>query len=39
MLRENNVRAGFLEHEYSLAMLKHLPACMRPVVTFAFVTG
>jgi integrase len=39
MLRENNVRAGFLEHEHYLEMLKHLPACMRPVVTFAYVTG
>lgn len=39
MLRENNVRAGFLEHEHYLAMLQHLPACMRPVVTFAYVTG
>ncbi len=39
MLRENNVRAGFLEHEHYLAMLKHLPGCMRPVVTFAYVTG
>ena len=39
MLRENNVRAGFLEHEHYLAMLKHLPACMRPVVAFAYVTG
>ncbi len=39
MLRENNVRAGFLEHQHYLAMLEHLPACMRPVVTFAYVTG
>ena len=39
MLRENNVRAGFLEHEHYLAMLSHLPECMRPVVTFAYVTG
>jgi len=39
MLRENNVRAGFLEHEHYLAMLEHLPVCMRPVVTFAYVTG
>ena len=39
MLRENNVRVGFLEHEHYAAMLKHLPACMRPVVTFAYITG
>ena len=39
MLPEKNVRAGFLEHEHYLAMLKHLPACMGPVVTFAYVTG
>ena len=36
---ENNVRAGFLEHEHYLAMLNHLPECMRPVVTVAYVTG
>jgi integrase len=39
MLRENNVRAGFLEHEHYVSMLKHLPPCMGPVVTFAYVTG
>src|SRR5262249_15790907 len=39
MLREDNVRKGFLEHEHYLEMLKHLPECMRPVVTFAYVTG
>lgn len=39
MLRENNVRAGFFEREQYLAVQKHLPTSMRPVVTFAYVTG
>jgi integrase len=39
MLRENNVRAGFFEREQYLAVQKHLPPSMRPVVTFAYVTG
>ena len=39
MLRENNVRAGFFEHEQYLSTLPHLPEAMRPVVTFAYVTG
>ena len=39
MLRENNVRAGFFEREQYLAVQKHLPTSMQPVVTFAYVTG
>lgn len=39
MLREDNVRKGFLEHEQYLSVLSHLPEPMRPVVTFAYVTG
>jgi integrase len=39
MLRENNVRAGFFEHEQYRTVLPHLPEPMRPVVTFAYVTG
>jgi integrase len=39
MLRENNVRAGFFEHAQYLSVLPHLPEPMRPVVTFAYVTG
>jgi len=39
MLRENNVRAGFFAHEQYLAVLPYLPEPMRPVVTFACVTG
>ena len=39
MLREDNVRTGFFEpHEYT-AVLRHLPADIRPVITFAYVTG
>lgn len=39
MLRENNVRAGFFERGHYLSVLPHLPEAMRPVVTFAYVTG
>jgi integrase len=39
MLRENNVRAGFFEREQYLAVQRHLPTSMQPVVTFAYVTG
>jgi integrase len=39
MLRENNVRVGFFEREQYLSVLGHLPEAMRPVVTFAYVTG
>ncbi|HVL68789.1 MAG TPA: site-specific integrase [Vicinamibacterales bacterium] len=39
MLREDNVRVGFFEREQYEAVLSHLPAGMRPVVTFAYVTG
>ncbi len=39
MLRENNVRAGFFEREQYLSVIAHLPEAMRPVVTFAYVTG
>jgi integrase len=39
MLRENNVRAGFFEREQYLAVQRHLPRSMQPVVTFAYVTG
>lgn len=39
MLREDNVRKGFLEHEQYLSVLSHLPEPMPPVVTFAYVTG
>lgn len=39
MLREDNVRVGFFEREQYEAVLTHLPEGMRPVVTFACVTG
>ena len=39
MLRENNVRVGFFEHDQYLALIQRLPAELRPVVTFAYLTG
>lgn len=39
MLREDNVRAGFFERDQYEAVLAQLPPAMRPVVTFAYVTG
>jgi integrase len=39
MLREDNVRVGFFEREQYEAVLAHLSEAMRPVVTFAYVTG
>lgn len=39
MLHEDNVRVGFFEREQYEGVLAHLPEAMRPVVTFAYVTG
>ncbi len=39
MLAENNVRAGFFERDAFEAMRAGLPAALRPVVTFAYLTG
>jgi integrase len=39
MLKEAPARAGFFEREQYEAVLKHLPAEIRPVITFAYVTG
>ena len=39
MLRENNVRKGFLEHGDYLNLLEALPEHLRPVVNFAYRTG
>ena len=39
MLREDNVRAGFFEREQFEAVVRHLSEPLRPVVTFAYVTG
>jgi integrase len=39
MLREDNVRKGFFGREQFDAVCRHLPAPLRPVVGFAYVTG
>jgi integrase len=39
MLAENNVRTGFFEREQFEALRNHLPHAIRPVVTFAYITG
>jgi integrase len=39
MLREAPARAGFFEPEQYASVLAHLPAELRPVVTFAYITG
>jgi integrase len=38
-LREDNVRVGFFERAEFLAVLARLPEPVRPVATFAYVTG
>ncbi len=39
MLKENNVRKGFLEHDEFLRLHDALPLEIRPVLTFAYYTG
>lgn len=39
MLKENNVRTGFFEHEDFLAFREVLPSYLREFVTFAYKTG
>jgi integrase len=39
MLKENNTRKGFFEHQEYLSLLKALPSFLRPVVTFGYKTG
>lgn len=39
LLQENNARQGFLEESQYHAVLAHLPADLRPVVTLAYLTG
>jgi integrase len=39
LLREDNVRIGFFEPEQYVAVQSHLPAALRPVVEFAYITG
>jgi integrase len=38
-LRERNARAGFFEKAAFESVRRHLPAALRPVVTFAYITG
>jgi site-specific recombinase XerD len=39
MLREDNTRTGFFEHEQYTTVLRHLPEDLRPVVTAGYITG
>ncbi|HVB80023.1 MAG TPA: site-specific integrase [Candidatus Binataceae bacterium] len=39
MLREDNRRKGFFEHDDYLALLEHLPDEFRPVAQTAYITG
>jgi integrase len=39
MLKENNVRKGFLEHEDFMALRDALPSYLKPVLTFGYFTG
>lgn len=39
MLRENNVRTGFFDHNDFEAVLRHVPRDVRPVIAFAYITG
>jgi len=39
LLAENNVRTGFFEREQFDSVIGHLPEPLRPMVTFAYVTG
>lgn len=39
MLQEDNIRRGFFEPHQFEAVRAHLPARLRPVVTFAYLTG
>ena len=39
MLKEHNVRTGFFEREELDAMRAHLPAPLRPMAVFAYLTG
>lgn len=38
-LRERNVRTGFFEPPEFLAVRRHLPPAIQPIVTFAYITG
>jgi integrase len=39
LLKENNARAGFFEAEQCDSVRRHLPAHLRPLVTFMYLTG
>jgi integrase len=39
MLKERNVRKGFIEHEAYLALREVLPEYLKPVLTFAYFSG
>jgi len=39
MLKENNVRKGFFEHEEFLALRGALPSYLQGVVAFAYKVG
>jgi len=39
MLEERNTRKGFFELEMLYRVLAHLPAALRPVIEFAYITG
>lgn len=39
MLEEDNVRKGFFERQQMEAVRERLPEPLRPVVTFAYITG
>jgi len=39
MLKENNVRKGFIEHEAYLALREAMPEYLKPVLTFGYFTG
>lgn len=39
MLKENNARTGFFEHNEFLALRRALPDYLKPVVTIAYCTG
>jgi integrase len=39
LLEERNTRTGFFELETLRDVIAHLPAALRPVITFAYITG